>query len=642
MSASSLLLQLINGLADASTLFLMAVGFSLVFGVSRIVNFAHGSFYMLGLYLAYTLAGRIGGSFGFWISMPLAGVVAACVAGAFEIAVLRRIYRAPELFQFLATFALVLVIKDAVLYAWGPEDLFGPRAPGLGGAIALLGGRIPQYDVVLIVVAPVVLGALWWAVNKTRAGILVRAATHDREMAGALGVNQAWLFTGVFAFGCFLAGLAGALQLPRAPATLGLDLETICDAFAVVVVGGIGSIAGTYLAALAIAELKVLCIGIGHVAIGGFDVPLAKLTLVLEFSAMACVLIARPTGLFGKGQMPAQRVAAAAEPLLPWGSKARVVAVGALALLACVPATQAIYPYASVLLVDMMVAALFAASLHFILGPGNIQTFGHAAYFGIGGYGAALLVTRFNVPMEVALVSAPVIGGLFALFFGYFCVRLSGAYLAMLTLALVQLIWAAVSQWDAFGGSDGLIGVWPAPWLATPAAYYWVALAVCAAGVFVLRRMLFSPFGLALRACRDSSMRAEAVGIDVVRIRWLAFGAAGAWCGLAGALFVFSKGGISPEAIGVGKSVDGLVMVMLGGLQTLIGPVAGAAGFTWLYDTVARAGGYWHALLGAIILLIVILFPDGLVGSVDNALGRFRSRGSSSRGLGDTPAREMR
>ncbi|RKP44147.1 ABC transporter permease [Trinickia fusca] len=639
MSLSSLLLQLLNGLADASTLFLMAVGLSLVFGVSRIVNFAHGSFYMLGLYVAYTLAGRIGGTLGFWASMLLAGVVAALVAGVFEIAVLRRIYRAPELFQFLATFALVLIVKDAVLYAWGPEDLFGPRAPGLGGSIPLLGGRIPQYDLVLILIAPVVLGALWWAVNKTRAGILVRAATHDREMAGALGINQAWLFTGVFAFGCFLAGLAGALQLPRAPATLGLDLETIGDAFVVVVMGGIGSIAGTYLAALLIAELKVLCIGIGHVAIAGFDLPLAKLTLVLEFLTMACVLIARPTGLLGKGQVPAQRVPASAEPLEPWGTKARMAAFGALALLACAPATQSAYPYASVLLVDMMVAALFAASLHFILGPGNIQTFGHAAYFGIGGYGAALLATRFNLPMELALVSAPVIGGVFALFFGYFCVRLSGAYLAMLTLALVQLIWAAVSQWDTLGGSNGLIGVWPAPWLATPSAYYWLALAVCAAGIIVLRRMLFSPFGLALRACRDSALRAEALGIDVVRVRWLAFGAAGAWCGLAGALFVFSKGGISPEAIGVGKSVDGLVMVMLGGLQTLMGPVAGAAVFTWLYDTVARAGGYWHALLGAIILLIVIVFPDGLVGTAGRVLGRLRSRFFASDG---TPAREAR
>src|ERR1700709_645402 len=152
---------------------------------------------------------------------------------------LRRIYKAPELFQLLATFALVLVIKDAVLYFWGPDELLGPRAPGLSGSVEILGRQFPTYDLFLIVVGPVVLGLMWLLLTRTRWGTLVRAATQDREMVSALGVNQAWLFTAVFALGAMLAGLGGALQLPREPANLGLDLVAMGDAFVVLVARGV-------------------------------------------------------------------------------------------------------------------------------------------------------------------------------------------------------------------------------------------------------------------------------------------------------------------------------------------------------------------------------------------------------------------
>ncbi|MFS2113487.1 branched-chain amino acid ABC transporter permease, partial [Herbaspirillum frisingense] len=297
MTLASLTVQMVNGLADASALFLVAVGLSLIFGVTRIVNFAHGSFYMLGLYLAYSLVERLGASaLGFWGAVLLSALIVAALGALVEVVVLRRIYRAPELFQLLATFALVLVIKDAALWYWGPEDLFGPRAPGLGGAVPLLGRRLPQYDLLLIFIGPLVLALLWLLLNRTRWGTLIRAATQDREMLGALGVNQAWLFTAVFALGCFLAGLGGALQGPRMPANLALDLDTIGNAFVVVVVGGMGSIGGAFAAAVLIAEVKALCIAVGNVSVFGFDLSLSRLTLVVEFLVMAAILVLRPWG----------------------------------------------------------------------------------------------------------------------------------------------------------------------------------------------------------------------------------------------------------------------------------------------------------------------------------------------------------
>ena len=616
MTLASLAVQLLNGLADASAMFLVAAGLSLIFGVTRIVNFAHGSFYMLGLYLAYTLVDRLGDSpGGYWSAVLLAALVVAVIGALVEMTLLRRIYHAPELFQLLATFALVLVIKDAALWLWGPEDLFGPRAPGLGGAVAVLGRRLPQYDLLLMAIGPLVLAVLWLLQHRTRWGMLVRAATQDREMLGALGVNQAWLFTGVFALGCFLAGLGGALQGPRLPANLALDMDTIGNAFVVVVVGGMGSIGGAFAAALLIAEIKALCIALGTVSLWGVEISLSRLTLVVEFLVMAAILVVRPWGLLGRPLAIARSSLAHALPLPAMTPAARRFGLLLLALLLAMPLIADRFPYLPVLMIEILVALLFAASLHFIMGPGGMASFGHAAYFGLGAYAAALLALKLHWPLAAVLVAGPLAAMLAALLCGWFCVRLAGVYLAMLTLAFAQIVWAVIFQWDdVTGGSNGLVGLRPPDWLAQPLAYYYLALACAGAGVWLLQRLLHAPFGLALRAARDSGVRAEAVGIDVRRVQWMAFAVAGLFCGLAGVLFAFSKGSISPEVAGVNRSVDGLVMVLLGGVQSLFGPLVGAALLTWLQDLVARETDYWRALLGLIILALVLLMPGGVSG----------------------------
>ncbi|MDI9331096.1 MAG: ABC transporter permease [Alphaproteobacteria bacterium] len=619
MDFSGFVVQELNGLAGASSLFLVAAGLSLIFGVTRIVNFAHGSFFMVGIYVAYSLIEHWGRSWGlawsFWPLLLIAALVTGVLGALVEMLVLRRIYKAPELFQLLGTFALVLIIKDAALWIWGPEDLLGPRVPGLAGSIDILGRRFPTYDLFLIVVGPLVLGLLWLLLTRTRFGTLIRAATQDREMVAALGIHQAWLFTAVFALGCFLAGLGGALQLPREPANLGLDMMTIGDAFVVVVVGGMGSIPGAYVAALLIAEIKALCVGLGTQEIFGVSFAFSKLTLVAEFLVMAVVLMVRPWGLLGKPQGVPRHSAAGEQPLVLGGGWQPVVWSAIGVLLWALPTLTAGSPYTTVLAIDLLTAALFAASLHFIMGPAGMHSFGHAAYFGLGAYIAALLVLRAGVPMEASLALAPVLTALAAVLIGWFCVRLSGVYLAMLTLAFGQILWSICFQWDQFtGGSNGLTGVWPSATFASKTHYFYLTLSLTALGIYALRRMLFAPLGYALRATRDSVLRADAIGIDVKRVQWAGFVIAGFFAGLAGALFAFSKGSISPDALGVAKSVDGLVMVLLGGVQTIMGPLVGAVSFTWLSDIIARSTDYWRALLGAIILLLVLAFPQGIAG----------------------------
>ena len=218
-------------------------------------------------------------------------------------------------------------------------------------------------------------------------------------------------------------------------------------------------------------------------------------------------------------------------------------------------------------------------------------------------------------PRCCSALCSPLLAAAGALVYGWFCVRLSGVSLTMLTLAFAQITWAIAYQWDGFtGGSNGITGVWPPQWAAQGAGFYWLVLALAVAGIYLLRRMLFAPLGWALRAARDSALRADAIGIDVRGVQWAAFVVAGLLAGLAGALYVFSKGSVAPDALGVSRSVDGLVMVLLGGMQQLAGPVVGAGVFTWLHDTVARSTDYWRALLGGIMLLLVLLFPQGISG----------------------------
>ena len=279
------LVQALTGLSSASALFLVASGLSIIFGVTRVVNFAHGSFYMLGAYIAYTLVEHLGGAVGFWVAVLLAGGAVGIIGVVVELLILRRVYQAPELFQLVATFGVILVIQDLSLLVWGAEDLFGPAAPGLEGTVNILGTRLPEYDLALIVLSLLVLGALWLLFHRTRWGTLVRAATEDREMVGALGVNQAWLFTGTFFLGSMLAGLGGAAQLPKGGADLLMDFNILAAVFVVVVVGGMGSIAGAFLAAVLISELG---------AFGILVIP--QSTLVLMFVVMAVVLIFRPWG----------------------------------------------------------------------------------------------------------------------------------------------------------------------------------------------------------------------------------------------------------------------------------------------------------------------------------------------------------
>ena len=282
--------QILAGVSNGMLLFLISAGLSLIFGVSRIINFAHGVLFMLGAYVAMTVIALAPETLrGFVGALAAAMAVLFVIGAAIEIGLLRRIYRAAHEFQLLLTFALVFIVGDAVKLVWGREDYSVAMPTILAGASDVLGVTFPTYRMFLIAMGFAVAIGLWLVLHRTRWGILVRAATVDRDMLGALGTDTRRLFSGVFALGAALAGLGGALAAPIVAVGPGLHSQVIIDAFVVVVIGGMGSLVGALIAALLVGIVNAF----GVLAFPG-------LAVVLTFALMAIVLIVRPWGLFGK------------------------------------------------------------------------------------------------------------------------------------------------------------------------------------------------------------------------------------------------------------------------------------------------------------------------------------------------------
>jgi branched-subunit amino acid ABC-type transport system permease component len=287
---SFLLIQSLSGLTYAMYLFLIVFGLSLIFGILRVLNFAHGSFYMLGAYLTYQFVSYfIDSPAHFWWAVLFASISVALIGGIIERLFLSRLYVREELNQLLFTYALVMILGDFAKIIWGTGQLSIPRPAMLKGAVNILGNFFPEYNVFIIFLGLGIALLFWLILNRTRWGRIIRAAALDREMLGSLGINVRWLFTIVFSIGAWLAGLGGALVSPIAAIVPGMDVEIIINVFIVVVIGGLGSFWGTLLGALVLGQ--VISFGI---------LVLPRLAIVFIYVLMAVVLIIRPWGLLGK------------------------------------------------------------------------------------------------------------------------------------------------------------------------------------------------------------------------------------------------------------------------------------------------------------------------------------------------------
>ena len=543
-----------------------------------------------------------GGSAWLYLAAMLMGAALAGLTGAVaEFLLLRRMYGVPELYQLVATFGLTLLMSDAMRWGFGPDEVFAPRFPGLKGSVEIGGEYFPQYQLVTIALGPLVWFGLHLLLHKTRFGQRLRAATQDRVMLDALGVNPKPLMLGAVVLGCFLAGLGGALQLPREPATLQMDVSVVVETFVVVVTGGLGSIAGAFIAAL--------LIGLIH-AFGTAYFP--ESTLVLVFLTMAVVLALKPLGLMGLAHDAGPKEITQKFNVLPSG-RAGSLAVGGL-FLALFGAAWLAGDYWRSLASDALILMIFGVSLQAVMALGGLVSFGHAAFFALGAYGAALAHVRWGASLPGALAAGCAAALVVSAVFGAVVVRSGGVYLAMLSLALAQVVWAAASQWVALtGGDNGVIGlalVVPE----TRGVFFLLLLALALLCFAALGRLSQSAFGAALQAVRDAPQRAAASGLAVNGIKYRMFVESAVLAGLAGGLFAAHKGAVFPSASSVATSVDALLVVLLGGVHQLWGVAAGSLALTWASAELGRSFDYWRGALGLLVMLIMVAAPSGLLG----------------------------
>jgi len=282
----TLLFQGLIGLSLAMYIWLVAAGLTLVFGVLGVLNFAHGSLYMLGAYLTETCTALLGGNF--WLGLLLATILVAVLGIVLERLFFRPMYRLPLAYQLLLTFAFVLIFDDLVKMVWGPVYRVPPTPEGLEGSFVILGRAFPVYNGFIIGLGPLVALLLWLILEKTKGGKMIRASASNREMASAVGINTTRLFTTVFALGAWLAALGGGLSIPIRAVSPGMGTFIIIEAFVVVVIGGLGSLKGAFIGAILIGLLE---------AYGTLFIPFFEMFFI--FLLMAVVLVVRPGGLFG-------------------------------------------------------------------------------------------------------------------------------------------------------------------------------------------------------------------------------------------------------------------------------------------------------------------------------------------------------
>ena len=597
--------QLLNGLVYGMLLFLMAAGLSLIFGLMNVVSLAHGSFFMLGAFFGLSIY-RFTGSF--WLALVLAPIPVAALGIAMELLFMRPLYRRGHMDQVLLTFGFTFVFFDLVQAVWGRVIVRLPPPEVLQGTTQIGLGVFSSYRLFLIGLGFAMALLLWLFLDRSRIGAMVRAGVDDAAMAAGLGANIPLLFTGIFGAGVALAALGGVAAGPVLGLYPGMDTEILIPAFIVIVIGGMGSLRGAFIGSLLIGEADTF---------GKAYFP--SLALFLIYLVMAVVLLVRPQGLFGIKYTGVSAAPAVTTVSAPATTQTR--AVGLLAILAMLVYPFLVADYPRALLAEIYIFAIFAMSLDLLLGFTGLMSLGHAAFFGLGAYAVAILGTLFGVNAWLGLAAGVAIAAAGAALIGFFCVRTSGIPFLMLTLAFSQLVFSVALKWrDVTGGSDGVaIAEKPALFgfeLSDSLAMYFMTLVFFLLSYWGLRRLLNAPLGHVFVGIRENEPRMLAIGYPTRAYKLLSFTIAGAFAGLAGGLYAIFNSFISPDAIYWTSSGDILIMTMLGGAGTLIGPAIGAGVFLLMKNVVSSYSEHWLAIIGIIFISCVMFFPGGVWGTL--------------------------
>jgi len=611
------LTHIVNGISFGMLLFVIAAGLSLIFGLCRIVNLSHGSFYLLGGYIGFSVA-RFTGNFPLAI---LAAMLSMAVLGMLTERYLLRRFRLNNLAQVLLTFGLIFVFGDLAQWIWGGTPVLLEKVPSLSGTTNIAGFYYPTYRLLILVTGIVIVLILWWILACTRLGIFIRAAVDDGEMATGVGIRMNLLMTATFGFGTLLTGLASSLGAPFLGVYPGLDIEVLLYAMAVVIVGGLGSLKGAFLGALLVGLLDSMAKALWPET-GMFSM----------FALMAIALIAKPTGLFGLPIAPASQATVPADMFLdlslpsnageksvagaPWWKRPAYVWGCALLLIALGLTCPIILPTYYVRLFTLaLIWSIFAMSLDLILGLGGIVSLGHAVFFGICGYTIGLAALRLTSHLFLQIGLALLVCMVAALVLGWLLLRSRGVYFMMLTIAFSEVFRAIAHSWRSVtGGGDGLANIPRPAWTTSVETFYYFAFLVCVAVFIFLRFFVKSRMGAALVGIRESEKRMISLGYNVQRVKLMCFVVAGGIGGIAGLLYVYFNGYVSPEYFSVDTSAQAITMIIFGGAGTLIGPIIGAFFVVYVKNILSTVTERWTLILGILFVLVVIAAPSGVVG----------------------------
>ena len=600
-----LVAQLLNGLVYGVLLFLMAAGLSLIFGLMNVVSLAHGSFFMLGAYLGLSIF-RATGSF--WLALVLAPIPVIATGVVIERLFMRPLYRRGHMDQVLLTFGFTFVFLDLVQTVWGRSVQRLPVPEALQGTMHIGAGVFSAYRLFLIGFGFAIALLLWLFLERSRVGAMVRAGVDDAQMASGLGGNIPALFSGMFGFGVALAALGGVAAGPILSLYPGMDAEILIPAFIVIVIGGLGSLRGAFVGSL--------LIGIAD-TFGKAYLP--SLALFLIYLAMILVLLVRPQGLFGIKYSDVSIPSALTVTAVPATARTRIA--GLVALLALLALPFAVSDYSRTLIAEIFIFAIFAMSLDVLVGFTGLMSLGHAAFFGLGAYAVAVAGTMFGINAWIGLAAGTALATLAAGLIGWFCVRTGGVTFLMLTLAFSQLVFSVALKWrDVTGGSDGLaIAEKPNFFgfdLSNSLVMYYMALIFFVLVFCGLRRLINAPLGRVFVGIRENEPRMMAVGYPTKSYKLLSFAIAGALAGLSGGLYAIFNGYISADALYWTAAGDVLIMTMLGGAGTLIGPAIGAGVFLLMKNVVSSYNEHWLAIIGITFICCVMFFPAGIWGAV--------------------------
>ena len=614
---------ILNGITLAGLYFLVASGFTLVFGLMRNVNLAHGSLYLLGAYVGYDVAQWSG----VWSLGVVGGAVAIGAAGALlQIFVFQRL-TGDELRQTLVTIGISIVAADLMLAIWGGKTYQFSIPPQLDGAVTtpiitaikssgkIVTLRYPLYRLVVLAISVVIGVGLWFALNRTKFGGMIRAGVDDRDMLSTVGVNVRLLFVGVFAIGGALAGLSGVIGGSALSIAPGEDVRYLMASLVVVIVGGMGSIVGAAIGAL----LVGLAEQIGLVYLPTYGV-------VLTFVIMVVTLALRPQGIMGNARTrlaDPPRPPAAGDIVSAEFTPATAALGVALILFPLVASPFVIFQLGS----QTLILGAIALSLMVLAGYGGMVSMAQLTVAGVAGYAVAILgpnstgVLGLNWPWWIYAPVAILIAGLVSALIGAIAVRTAGIYTIMITLATgAAVFYLAQQNYSLFNGHSGFRGLAPPDVFGVswrkPIPFYYLSLAVAAICYSAVVYASRSPFGLALMASRDNARRARAVGHNVTTLRIAAFLYAGLIAGAAGVLYVWFNGRVSPGTVSVSEAVGVLVVAVIGGVRHPIGPFLGAALYVLLKTFAIDLVGAdrFNTLIGAIFLIIVFVSPDGILG----------------------------